>query len=151
MKHVTQTDVEWKSRRSPKGTYEYEGANYAIPMNAQDDGHPFDMMLIRIPPGKRPWPYHSHAGQWEFYYVMEGEGEMRLDNGPVPIREGDAMMCPPGEAHQLDNTGGGDLVIQIISNTPPVDICYYPDSDKWAAARKLFRMQDVDGYFDGEE
>ena len=151
MNHVSRNDITWESWRSPKGAFDAADLDYADRMQASASGHPFDMTVIRIPLGKRPWPYHSHANQWEFYYVMEGEGEMRLEEGPVPIHPGDAMMCPPGEAHQLDNTGESDLVVQIIADSPSVDVCHYPDSGKWAAAGRLFRMQETAGYYDGEE
>ncbi|MFH1738078.1 MAG: cupin domain-containing protein [bacterium] len=150
MNHISQNDVEWSNRRSPKGGFEGAHLNYGRMMKARDSGHPFEMQLLRIPPVKCPWPYHSHASQWEFYYVLEGTGEMRLEGGAVPIRSGDAMMCPPGEAHQLHNTGESDLVVQIIADNPPADYCHYPDSGKWAAAGKVFRMEVTD-YYDGEE
>ncbi len=76
---------------------------------------------------------------------------MRHEEGAVPIRPGDAMMCPPGEAHQLRNTGESDLIVQIISDSPSVDVCHYPDSDKWGAVGRLFRMQETARYYDGEE
>ena len=39
----------------------------------------------------------------------------------------------------------------IISDNPPLDTFYYPDSDKWGMRPpgKLFRLTEVD-YFDGE-
>ena len=150
MNHISQSDVSWAHRKSPKGGFEFEALNFGAEMSARDSGHPFEVMLIRIPPGKRPWPYHSHASQWEFYTVLEGEGEMRLEAETVAIRAGDAMMCPPGEAHQLHNTGQSDLLIQIIADNPPADTCNYPDSGKWACGGKVFRM-DVTTYYDGEE
>jgi mannose-6-phosphate isomerase-like protein (cupin superfamily) len=150
--HVPRSGTKWRSHGSPKGKFEGAYLDYSGPMNASEAGHPFEMVFLRIPPGKRPWPYHSHVGQWEFYYVMEGAGEMRLEEGVVSINEGDAMMCPPGEAHQIHNTGESDLVVQIIANNPPVDLCHYVDSDKWGGARMgLFRVQAVEDYYDGEE
>ena len=150
MNHVSQNDIEWSSYKSPKGGFEGAGLNYGAAMKARDSGHPFEAMLLRVPPGQRPWPYHFHASQWEFYFVIEGSGEMRLEEETVPIRAGDAMMCPPGEAHQLHNTGESDLLVQIIADNPPADYCHYPDSDKWALPGKVFRM-DVTSYYDGEE
>ncbi len=150
MNHVSRSGVEWRSYRSPKGGFEAASLDYARPMKARESGHPFEVIFLRIPPGQRPWPYHSHGAQWEFYYVMEGSGEMRLEDGPVPIEKGDAMMCPPDEAHQLHNTGEGDLVVQIIADNPPADYCHYPDSGKWACGGKGFRMQETE-YYDGEE
>ena len=150
MNHISQSEIKWSTHKSPKGGFESTRLDYGAAMKARDAGHPFEVTLLRIPPGKRPWPYHFHASQWEFYYVMEGAGEMRLGEGNVSIRAGDAMMCPPGEAHQLHNTGDSDLLIQIIADNPPVDYCHYPDSGKWMLPGKVFRMEVTD-YYDGEE
>ena len=150
MNHVSRKDIEWESGKSPKGGFEASCLDYAAPMEAGDAGHPFEIMFLRIPPGRRPWPYHSHATQWELYYVMEGAGEMRLDGGTASLQAGDAMMCPPDEAHQLHNTGESDLLVLIIADNPPVDVCHYPDSGKWQHRGTSFRM-DVTNYYDGEE
>ena len=56
-------------------------------------------------------------------------------------------------AHQITNTSATeDLVVQIIANNPPMELCHYPDSNKYGVRPlvKVFRAQDVD-YFDGEE
>jgi uncharacterized cupin superfamily protein len=68
------------------------------------------------------------------------------------VRAGDVFMHPPGEAHQIINTGKKPLLFYIIADNPPVDGCHYPDSKKWATARprRIFRLNEVD-YFDGEE
>ena len=62
------------------------------------------------------------------------------------------MVFPPGEAHQLINTGSEDLVYYVIADNPQADVVFYPDSNKWLAkpAKKCFEMKEVD-YFAGEE
>jgi uncharacterized cupin superfamily protein len=118
-------------------------------MKAQEAGHLFEIHL-RNPPGKRPWPCHFHTSQWEVLCVLEGSREMRLEGQSVPIAAGYAMMCSPREAHQLHNSGASDLVVQIIADNPSADYCHYPDSGKWAADCKVFRMMMAD-CLDGEE
>ncbi len=116
--------------------------------------YPFEVSLLELPPGKIAWPHHRHELQWEYYTVLEGSGTMRLDDDErVPLEPGDALMFPPGEAHQIRNTGPSNLRIQIIADNPPADIIHYPDSDKWAfrPPRKRFRLTEVDDYYDGEE
>ena len=68
------------------------------------------------------------------------------------MKAGDAFMHPPLEAHQLINTGRRDLVFYLIADNPPVDIFYYPDSDKWGMRPqgKFFRLKETP-YHDGEE
>ena len=61
-------------------------------------------------------------------------------------------MHPPGEAHQLINTGRKPLVFYIVADNPPLDVWNYPDSNKWGIRqpRKIFCITEVD-YHDGEE
>ncbi len=54
---------------------------------------PFAVEILRIAPGQIPYPYHSHAAQWEFYHVISACD----DSGRTPIVEGDAFIYPPGE------------------------------------------------------
>jgi uncharacterized cupin superfamily protein len=69
-----------------------------------------------------------------------------------PVRAGDCFLHPPGEAHQLINTGAEDLEVFIIADNPPLDAFHYPDSDKWGLRTPsvFFRMTPVD-YFEGED
>ena len=69
----------------------------------------------------------------------------------MPIHPGDAMKCPPGEAHQLHNTGESDLIVRIIAVSPAFDLCDYPDSDKCLIPGALFRMKQTASYYDEEE
>lgn len=115
--------------------------------------HPFDVEIMRIPPGKAPCPYHSHSAQWEFYHVISGRGIARHRDGQTPIEPGDAFIFQPGEPHQLLNNGTEDLVIYIVADNPMGESCYYPDSNKWIVynpERRLIRSEGLD-YYDGEE
>ncbi|MBV8639341.1 MAG: cupin domain-containing protein, partial [Candidatus Eremiobacteraeota bacterium] len=115
--------------------------------------HPFDVELLRVPPGAKPYPYHAHSTQWEFYIVVSGTGVSRDDEGKTPIGPGDALLYKPGEAHQFINDGDEDLLVYVIANNPFNDTAYYPDSQKWSVKipqRRLLRGENLD-YFDGEE
>lgn len=144
---------------SPNGKFAGAGKEIseALGWNPQSaharDRHPFAVEILRIAPGQTPYPYHSHAAQWEFYHVISGRGVARDEAGRVPIREGDAFMYAPGEAHQLINDSSEDLVIYVIADNPLGESCYYPDSQKWlvrSPERRLLRGDSLD-YFDGEE
>ena len=41
------------------------------------------------------------------------------------------MLNPPGEAHQIINTGKSELHYYVIANNSIADFYHYPDSDKW--------------------
>ena len=115
-------------------------------------GHPFDLQIRRVPPGAAVCPFHAELAQWEMFIVLDGTGTERTSEAHTAVQTGDVFLHPPGTPHQLTNTGGTDLEVLIIADNPPMDGCYYPDSDKWYLhpPGKYFRMTAVH-YFDGEE
>src|SRR5215472_6675712 len=117
MKKVNVNDIQELSWRSPKGTFEGSGKQISEALGRDPlstdfmQRHPFDVELLRVPPGKKPYPYHSHSTQWEFYIVVSGSGRSRDDDGETRIVAGDALLYKPGEAHQFINDGDEDLVV----------------------------------------
>ena len=68
---------------------------------------------ITILPGTE-MAYHQHVGDFEFYYILKGEGEYN-DNGTViPAKPGDVFKCNDGEWHAISNTGEEDLVFMAL-------------------------------------
>jgi mannose-6-phosphate isomerase-like protein (cupin superfamily) len=63
-----------------------------------------------LPPGCATEPHH-HALSEEFYYVIEGDGLMRVGEDERTVGVGDAILIPPGTLHTLRNIGGGPLRI----------------------------------------
>jgi quercetin dioxygenase-like cupin family protein len=61
----------------------------------------------------------------EVAYVVEGSGELRLDDGAVPFGPGDALHIPAGVWHAVANTGGADVV--MVFGFPHPD---YPPTDR---------------------
>ncbi len=87
--------------------------------------------LVEVPPGKSACPFHRHHIVHELFFVLDGEGEARLDEETVRIRPGDLIAAPAGkEAHQFVNTGTAPLRYLAISAENPADIIEYPDSGK---------------------
>ena len=56
--------------------------------------------------------YHEQKED-EVYYVLSGRGVMTLDDKPVEIGPGTAVLTRPGSSHGLRQTGKEDLVILI--------------------------------------
>ena len=149
-------EITWSS---PKGKFvgAGKGISEALGRKPQstdlNERHPFDVEICRIPPGKAPYPYHSHSAQWEFYHVISGSGVVRHKGGTTPIEAGDAFIFKPGEPHQITNFGTQDLVLYVVADNPIGESCHYPDSNKWSVPipeRKLVRSDALD-YYDGEE
>jgi uncharacterized cupin superfamily protein len=118
-----------------------------------NERHPFDVEILRVPPGQTPYLYHSHSAQWEFYHVISGTGIVRHEGGKTAIVAGDAFIFKPGEAHQIINESAEDLVIYVVADNPIGESCHYPDSGKWlvrSPERRLIRGEDLE-YYDGEE
>ncbi len=148
-----------EERISPKGTFALQRLHVSVALGRDDAStdllkrHPFDVEIQRILPGKAAFPYHSHGAQWEFYHIVSGTGHVRDESGETPIEAGDAFIFKPGEAHQLVNDAGDDLVYYVIADNPIDDSCHYPDSNKWlvrSPERRLMRGEPLD-YYDGEE
>ena len=88
-------------------------------------------MLHVVPPGKTAFPYHRHHGRDELFVILSGTGEYRLGDQRLAVRAGDCLGAPAGgEAHQIVNTGTGELRYLGLSNNPPADLVEYPDSGK---------------------
>ena len=157
MKKTNIAKLKWDHWKSPKGKYEQSGKDISqklgdVRRGWPKKGHPFNLELVKVPPGKAACPFHSHSAQWEMFVIISGTGTVRAGKGRHKVKAGAAFMHPPGEAHQLINTGKKELIFYIIADNPLVDIWHYPDSKKWghSSPRKLFRLTEVD-YFDGEE
>lgn len=145
---------------SPKGTFAGFGKQISIALGRVEgstdlkERHPFDVELLRVPPGKKPYPYHSHSAQWEFYHIVSGRGEVRDPEGLTPVGAGDAFLFPPDIPHQFTNTGSEDLVVIVVADNPLGESCHYPDSNKYlvrSPGRALIRDARADGYYEGEE
>ena len=52
--------------------------------------------------GTRP---HYHRLTEEIYYLVVGRGEMRIGDTVRSVGVGDTIAMPPGEIHQITNTG----------------------------------------------
>jgi mannose-6-phosphate isomerase-like protein (cupin superfamily) len=57
---------------------------------------------------------HRHAVTEEIYYVLAGRGRIVVKGEASEIGPGDAILIPPGHAHQTWNTGEEALVFLCI-------------------------------------
>jgi mannose-6-phosphate isomerase-like protein (cupin superfamily) len=54
----------------------------------------------RVPAGGRTGR-HYHKVAEEFYFILEGAGEIELDGERHTVRSGDAILIPPGTWHTI--------------------------------------------------
>lgn len=158
MQKVHIDEIPWSDRESPKGTYRLSQKDISLALGGLKDigewggGHPFDVALVRLPAGATNFPQHQHLAQWEFFAILSGRGTVRCGDDEHSVRAGDHFLQAPGVAHQIVNTGEEDLVYYVIANNPPVDVSYYPRTNKGMIKpwRKMFKLEEVD-YYQGEE
>jgi uncharacterized cupin superfamily protein len=129
-------------------------------IGAQRLGYSF----FTVPPGKAAFPYHTHAGNEEMIYVIDGQGILRFGKEELSVEAGAVVACPPGldYPHQLINNGAADLHYFVVSTMDYPDLSEYPDSNKvgaYATAavganvgfRALYVRDKNVNYYDGED
>ncbi|MBN1899403.1 MAG: cupin domain-containing protein [Spirochaetes bacterium] len=50
----------------------------------------------------------------EVYYILEGEGEMYIEDEKEKVCQGDAVYIPPDSVQRIKNTGQKDLVFICV-------------------------------------
>ena len=74
--------------------------------------------LMTIPPGCSIGK-HTHHGEFEFYYVLSGEGAYSDDEQSYQIAPGDFTLCDAEHSHAVVNEGTEELRLFIgIINLP---------------------------------
>ncbi len=61
----------------------------------------------------------------EIYYIIEGRGEMHIDDESAFLESGDLVEIPPGATQWIHNTGETDLVFLCI-----VDPAWRPENEE---------------------
>jgi uncharacterized cupin superfamily protein len=120
-------------------------------------GHNFD--VCAIPPGRENYPLHRHDGNEELYVVLEGQGEVRTEQGTFAVGAGDIVGFPPRYqvAHVLRNIGEGELRFLSFSNpAETLDMGDYPESGQrvegtpYGKVRRFFLPNRTNvGYWEG--
>jgi hypothetical protein len=72
--------------------------------------HPANFLTYDIPPSASEG-VHTHilddeeAGSFdEFYYIVSGEGQMKIDGENITVGKGDHVFTPIGISHGIENT-----------------------------------------------
>jgi len=70
----------------------------------------------RLPPGLSTTP-HYHPRTEEIYYILEGQGTMRVGDEVQAVGRGDAIAIPPGAEHEITNAG--EAVLKFLCCCAP--------------------------------
>lgn len=131
------------------GRYRGELAEIGLPIGARKLGY----QIVRLPPGARFCPLHSHDKEEEVFYVLDGAPTIRTLRGSLELRPGDFMAFPTGDrgAHQVRNESAADCALLLFGANDPDEVAYYPDSQKVLVRRRRLMMREARiEYFEGE-
>ena len=136
------------------------------PVGAALDSQKLGFNVTILPPGKKAFPYHAHRGNEEMFFILEGEGSVRIDGETHTIRKGDFISLPPGRdsAHQIINDSTAPLRYLAVSTLESPEVIEYPDTGKIGATvgkgggrppapdsiRHFSRVSDAVDYWEGE-
>lgn len=83
----------------------------------------FCMGYVTLEPNGGQIPWHNQDSE-EIYFIVEGAGEMCLGSERQTVHAGQAVQIPPGEFHQLTNTGDTPLIFIYVYG-PAGDVAHW--------------------------
>lgn len=82
------------------------------------------MFEMVVPPGSNVPPPHSHAGNEEIVYVLEGTLRYTVSGETRDLRAGDSMATPRGAVHAFSNPHA-TTTRALVVNTPDIGAAYF--------------------------
>jgi quercetin dioxygenase-like cupin family protein len=67
--------------------------------------------VIRVAPGEKVRPAHSHPLGEEVIYILHGEGRVLVDGEIAAVRAGSTVLFPMGAVHILENSGSEEMKV----------------------------------------
>ncbi len=107
--YIVEHDAE--VAKNEPGTHNGGGETVGYSFFAKAPKMPFVFRKRALKPGSGIG-YHEQKED-EVYYVLSGKGIMTLDDKPVEVGPGTAILTRPGSSHGLKQIGNDDLVIMI--------------------------------------
>ena len=78
----------------------------------QDVAINYSLALAKVKQGEITLAHRLTSS--EVYYILEGEGEMYINNEKEKVNVGQAIYIPPNSVQRIKNTGLNDLVFLCI-------------------------------------
>lgn len=117
----------------PQGPATERFSSRSGPIGARIGAQKLGYNITVVPPGKRAFPLHNHHANEEMFFILQGNGEVRVGEERWSIRQGDFIAAPAGGpegAHQIINTGSDELRYLAVSTMIYPEVVEYPDSRK---------------------
>jgi quercetin dioxygenase-like cupin family protein len=67
--------------------------------------------MIRVAPGERVRPAHSHPNGEEAIHIISGSGRVLVEGEISAVRAGSTVLFPQGSVHMLHNTGPKEMKV----------------------------------------
>ena len=80
--------------------------------------------VIRVAPGEKVRPAHSHPNGEEVIYIIRGTGRVLVAGEVQAVREGSTVLFPQGAVHMLHNTGSDEMKV-VCFFAPPTNLDNY--------------------------
>jgi quercetin dioxygenase-like cupin family protein len=80
--------------------------------------------VIRVAPGDKVRPAHSHPNGEEVIYIITGAGRVLVSGEVSPVRAGSVVLFPRGAVHMLHNTGPDEMKV-VCFFAPPTNLENY--------------------------
>jgi mannose-6-phosphate isomerase-like protein (cupin superfamily) len=109
---------------------------------ADTDGR-FSLMERTLPPGGRMPPAHSHVGNDEAYFVLDGLVEFRVADEVFQGSTGTFVLVPAGEAHTFGNTGSVSARLLVL-HAPALDRYFEDLETLWSSPDPPNRDTELD-------
>ena len=95
------------------------------------------MAVIRVAPGSRVRPAHSHPNGEEIIYILNGHGRVLIDGEVEPVKAGSAVLFGKGKIHMLENLSDEEMKVACFF-APPAGLenyAFFEDVDFPSDAR----------------
>jgi len=122
--------LRWQSAEGVRR--EARGSEMWFKATASDTQGRLSLMERTLPPGGRMPPAHSHVGNDEAYFVLDGIVEFHVDDDVFEGGTGTFVLVQAGEAHTFGNTTEEPARLLVI-HAPALDR-YFEDLERlWAS------------------
>jgi mannose-6-phosphate isomerase-like protein (cupin superfamily) len=106
---IVQHDAE--IAKNEPGTHNGGGRTIGYSFFDKTPGMKFVFRKRALHPGAGVGHHEQHED--EVYYVLSGKGVMTVDDKPIDMPPGTAVLTRPGSSHSLEQVGTEDLVVLI--------------------------------------
>ena len=80
--------------------------------------------VIRVAPGDKVRPAHSHPNGEEVIHIMSGSGRVLVSGEVAAIQKGSTVLFPQGAVHMLHNTSAEEMKV-VCFFAPPTSLENY--------------------------